>query len=327
MKDISLNRLNSILETLSTEYEVIAPIHLHDGTRSLGQLEEGALAISGGQIGMRMNTVFFPQFDHMLTISQNNFIHILEISAKPILLIGFSAEDLDCLEFTDKFYGEGFRDDLYWNRRERSIIVAVSGKCGSDGAFMRIAGGKCDLELIGDGDKFIVSAYTEKGRSIFNKITSDEEVTSIDYLMEESNAIPRDDKDVINIASDLIINEKVPDTFWNEIAELCIECTSCNNVCPTCTCFEVYDRDYGSEIERNRLWDSCQLSGFMREASGHNPLGTQTHRTRRRIHHKLAADRIRWGHITCFSCGRCDEACPTGIGMLSVCKEIVKRFS
>ena len=47
--------------------------------------------------------------------------------------------------------------------------------------------------------------------------------------------------------------------------------------------------------------------------------------TRRRIHHKLAADVTGWGHKTCFLCGRCDEVCPTGIGIKAVCREMIER--
>ena len=79
-------------------------------------------------------------------------------------------------------------------------------------------------------------------------------------------------------------------------------------------------------MERWRLWDSCLLEGFQREASGHSPMKEEWSRTRRRIHHKLVADVIRWGHMTCFFCGRCDAICPTGIGIKSVSREIVKRF-
>ncbi len=64
----------------------------------------------------------------------------------------------------------------------------------------------------------------------------------------------------------------------------------------------------------------------MREASGHNPMGEEHIRTRRRIHHKLAADPTRWGRISCFLCGRCDEVCPTGIGIKAVAREMVRRY-
>ncbi|MRR39590.1 hypothetical protein EG829_34055, partial [bacterium] len=86
------------------------------------------------------------------------------------------------------------------------------------------------------------------------------------------------------------------------------------------------DWRYAERVERSRMWDSCQLDGFMREASGHNPLGTEALRTRRRIHHKLAADPERWGEISCFLCGRCDAVCPTGIGIFAVARELVARY-
>ena len=118
----------------------------------------------------------------------------------------------------------------------------------------------------------------------------------------------------------------VPDSFWAEIGDRCIACTGCNLACPTCTCFGMQDWRSSREVERSRMWDSCQLDGFMREASGHNPLGTEALRTRRRIHHKLAADPVRWGEISCFVCGRCDDVCPTGIGIVAVARELVARF-
>ena len=54
--------------------------------------------------------------------------------------------------------------------------------------------------------------------------------------------------------------------------------------------------------------------------------GTEALRTRRRIHHKLAADPERWGEISCFRCGRCDAVCPTGIGIFAVAREMVARY-
>ena len=138
--------------------------------------------------------------------------------------------------------------------------------------------------------------------------------------MDESDTIIRQ-------ASELLRTDRVPDSFWEEIGDRCIACTGCNLVCPTCTCFGVQDWRYRDVVELSRMWDSCQLAGFMREASGHNPLGSEALRSRRRIHHKLAADPERWGEISCFLCGRCDAVCPTGIGIVAVSREIVERFS
>jgi formate hydrogenlyase subunit 6/NADH:ubiquinone oxidoreductase subunit I len=127
-------------------------------------------------------------------------------------------------------------------------------------------------------------------------------------------------------ASGLLRADLVPDAFWSEIGDRCIACTRCNMVCPTCTCFGVEDWRGAGQVERSRKWDSCQLEGFMREASGHNPMGSQALRTRRRIHHKLAVDPARWGVISCFRCGRCDAVCPTGIEIMAVARELVSRY-
>jgi formate hydrogenlyase subunit 6/NADH:ubiquinone oxidoreductase subunit I len=149
---------------------------------------------------------------------------------------------------------------------------------------------------------------------------------SLAELRGRGEGILAEGREILRRASALLLADRVPDGFWAAIADRCIACTGCNLVCPTCTCFGVEDRCWPDRVERSRLWDSCQFDGFMREASGHNPLGTEALRTRRRLHHKLAADVRRWGIITCVACGRCETVCPTGIGLLSVAREMVERY-
>ncbi|RMF94700.1 MAG: hypothetical protein D6734_07120 [Candidatus Schekmanbacteria bacterium] len=325
MKALTSAEMKSFLKSLTGEYDVRAPVRLEDGTRALGHLDEGRLAIEGGPIARKPNDIFFPQFDVILNAKGNKF-KVADSLQKPLFVIGFTAEDCECLEFVDKFYSENFRDEIYFAKRDKAVIAAVSGKCGKDGEMLKIAGGKCDLEFIYDGSKYIVCAYTLKGKKIEEKIKCEEKSAKIDELKKLSDSIHNEDLEILKKAGELIRKNAVPDDFWKEIANRCISCTACNIACPTCTCFDVCDHDRERVIERIRMWDSCQLDGFMREASGHNPLGEEYLRARRRIHHKLAADYERWGHITCFLCGRCDDVCPTNIGIKSVNREIVKRF-
>lgn len=327
MKAITLDELRQFLETIASEYDVRVPIRLHDGTRALGSLGEGPLAIDGGKLPGKPTCVFFPQSETIFTADENGNIVGAQPKENPIFVLGMTAQDLDCLEFIDKFFSTEFRDDIYFNKRDRSVVVGVSGKCGHNGELMKIAGGKCDLELISDGKLYIVTPYSDQGKELEKNIRCRIEDASLDALQKESDGLPNDDLDILKKASELMKNEKVPDAFWEEIADRCIACGTCNYVCPTCTCFEVYDRRCSGRIERRRMWDSCQFDGFMRETSGHNPMGTEITRTRRRIHHKLVADVERWGHITCFLCGRCGDACPTEIGIKAVCREIISRFS
>ncbi|MCK5000482.1 MAG: 4Fe-4S dicluster domain-containing protein [Anaerohalosphaera sp.] len=320
-------KLMEFLASARTAYDVRVPVSLHDGTRVIGRLGEGPLAIKGGAINQKITSIFFPHMETVLKCSNGGF-ESPEPAPKPMLVVGFTKQDADCLEFIDRFYNDKFRDDVYFNKRDNAVIVCVSGRCGANGKLLKVSGDNCDMELICDGQDYIVRAYTDVGKSLIEDIGSTEIVPeeTLEQIEKESDQLCVEGLDLLNAASKLLLEDKVPDEFWQSISDRCIACTSCNLACPTCTCFDVFDRTNGCGIDRWRIWDSCQLDGFMREASGHNPMGQELIRTRRRIHHKLAADVTRWGHITCYQCGRCDNVCPTGIGIMSVCKEMVEKY-
>ena len=320
-------RLRIFLEAAQADYDVRVPVSLHDGTRVIGRLDEGPLAIKGGAIHQKITSIFFPPLETVLTCN-NGSIELPEPESKPMLVVGFTKQDAECLEFIDRFYSDTYRDNVYFNKRDKAVIVCVSGRCGADGRMLKISGDNCDMELISDGKDYIVRAYTEVGKSLLDSVNRvgiiQEE--GLEQIEQESAEMCVEGIDLLNAASKLLLEDKVPDEFWQGISDRCIACTSCNLACPTCTCFDVFDRKNGGCVDRWRIWDSCQLDGFMREASGHNPMGQELIRTRRRIHHKLAADVTKWGHITCYLCGRCDKVCPTGIGIMSVCREMVDKY-
>ena len=327
MKILTEQQLEAFFKSAESDYDVQVPIRLTDGTRSLGKPGEGPLALAGGAIPQKITNVFFPQIETVLTIGPDG-VKPQEAPSKPLLVVGFTAQDADCLEFIDRFYSENYRDDIYFNKRDGAVIVCVSGRCGDDGEFLKIAGEKCDMELICDGQSYLAMGYTKAGKKLLEKTPAGRKATGkmLEELKKESDALPTDELELIQAASKLLLEDKVPEEFWHTISDRCIACTSCNLACPTCTCFDVFDREFEGVIHRRRVWDSCQLDGFMREASGHNPMGEERIRTRRRIHHKLAADVTRWGHVTCFLCGRCDRVCPTGIGIKAVCREMLDQY-
>ena len=330
MKALTENELDAFLRTLVPEYKVLAPVALHDGTRALRDIEEGAIALAGGRTAEKPLSVFFPHYEEILALETGGdgggCAALPERSpAVRSLIVGLTAEDAEALAFTDRFFAAHYRDQPYFSKRDLAEIVVVSGRCGPDGAFLRIAGGNCDLELISDGSVYWAVPYSDAGRKLEARMPGDARNVPLEALQHESDALPDADRVLLERASELIRAHAVPDAFWEAIADRCIACTACNMVCPACTCFDVVDVRDDGVVRRCRLWDSCQLDGFAREASGHNPLGTEGLRTRRRIHHRLVADLERWGRITCFLGGRCDEVCPSGIGMKSVAGAIVRQ--
>ncbi|HIJ80345.1 MAG TPA: hypothetical protein HPP76_01395 [Desulfuromonadales bacterium] len=323
MKLLRNEHIPAFFAALDKQYRLLVPVLLCDGTRSLGAVADGPLALTGGALPAKPTSAFFPQHETILGGDCS-----ADDQEKPLVVAGFTARDLGCLAFIDRFFSDAPVDDIYLRNRRQAVVIGVSGYCGADGTLLPTADGGCDAELVFDGADWLALDYSEVGKRLIASLPDAGELQerTLENVREKGGELSSADDKLIRHAAAIVQSGAVPDEFWRDIGDRCIACTGCNLVCPTCTCFGVQDWRYESGVERSRMWDSCQLEGFMREASGHNPLGSEAQRTRRRIHHKLAADPLRWGEVSCFVCGRCDATCPTGIGMQAVAKEIVTRY-
>ena len=325
MKVLTSDRIDRFFASLAETWELRLPILLPDGTRIIGSPDDGPIALHGGAVPGKPTAAFFPQ-QETIFIAADGELQEPTAPVRPLFVLGFTPRDLACLRFIDRFFADGWRDDIYFRRRQGALVAGLSGFCGPGGALLPPAGGDCDLEFFRDGDCWLVVPYSETGREIVADLPDSTTPEGVELFRRAAMALPDENEQLIRRASALLRADRVPDSFWAEIGDRCIACTGCNLVCPTCTCFGVQDWRSAKKTERSRMWDSCQLDGFMREASGHNPLGSEALRTRRRIHHKLAADPEKWGEISCFVCGRCDTVCPTGIGIIAVARELVASF-
>jgi heterodisulfide reductase subunit C len=104
--------------------------------------------------------------------------------------------------------------------------------------------------------------------------------------------------------------------IWEEKAELCYSCGSCNQVCPTCYCFDVQD-EVNWDLKtgcRYRAWDGCLLQNFATVAGDHNFRKKRADRFRHRLYRKgkYVPSKI-GGQIACVGCGRCVSACTSHI--------------
>lgn len=101
--------------------------------------------------------------------------------------------------------------------------------------------------------------------------------------------------------------------MWNEYDSRCINCGSCNFVCPTCTCYTMQDifySDNGRVGERRRVQASCMADGFTDVAGGGSYRKKNGERMRFKTLHKIYDFKERFGYQMCVGCGRCDDACP-----------------
>lgn len=325
MKVLSPDQLESFFAAIAATWDLRLPIQLPDGSRVIGSPGDGPIALQGGAVPAKPTAAFFPHQGTIFTAS-DGVLQETPSPSRPLFVLGFTPRDLACLRFIDRFFADGWRDDIYFRTRQTAVVAGLSGLCGPGGRLIRPAGGDCDLEFFWDGSGWLVIPYSETGRTITADIPDSAPPSAAAQFQQAAAQLPDEGELLLRRASELLRADRVPDTFWAEVGDRCISCTGCNLACPTCTCFGVQDWRTADTVERSRMWDSCQLDGFMREAGGHNPLGSEAQRTRRRIHHKLAADPERWGEISCFLCGRCDAVCPTGIGIVAVARELVARF-
>lgn len=325
LKHLDETTLGKLLAGLAVDYCLLTPQRLADGTRLLRPHGEGELALQGEAVQRKPTEAFFPQCDPLLRIGAAGEVKMCQPPARPHALFGLNAADLACIAFIDRFFAAPPADDHYLARRRDALLIGLTGYAGPAGEFLPLAGGLCDLELLALPGSWLAVPFTARGKNLLTGLP-DGDLAELERLRQVSHPRLEQAQEILQKAAVLVAAEAVPDDFWQEIGERCILCSGCNLVCPTCTCFCVEDRQDQGETLRSRVWDSCQFDAFMREASGHNPLGTAALRTRRRIHHKLAADVVRWGEPGCLLCGRCDRSCPTGIGIQAVAAEIAARF-
>lgn len=326
LKQLTQQELFRFFDKISEEYQLLVPQILEDGIRGLLPWDGEHIALTGELLQRKPTCHFFPQTDLLVRLdSEGQADSQHEKTDKPLALCGLNREDLHGINFIDRFFFTEPIDDIYLSNRENALLIGLTGYSGPDQSFLPLAENLCDIELIYDQENWLAAAYTELGKKWLSGYSPGSN-KRIKQLHLKSSPLIDQRQELVSYASQLLRAEQVPDSFWKEISARCIRCGGCNFSCPTCTCFCVQDRGTTTGIERSRIWDSCQLDAFMREASGHNPLGTDMLRTRRRIHHKLVDDPLSWGEFGCIFCGRCDRACPTGIGMFAICEEIVRRF-
>lgn len=256
--------------------------------------------------------------------------------APPQAIIGIRSCDVKAIRFQEKFYSWPIVDPLYKARSENTVLFSLVCNeppkkecfciCCDAGPYLEA---DYDVQLTDLGDRFLFEVGSEKGRKA---------IESGAYLLADAKPNDFTERRKIELHADSLFEtvsyiakainyitaDEAPDLVWEELGSTCFRCGACTNLCPVCTCYTVEDiaQNNGSFM-RCRSWDSCQYSGFTREASGHNPRPTKGSRLYRRMYHKASYQYImRDGTHGCVGCGRCITACLTKLGLPNVIKRI-----
>ncbi len=257
------------------------------------------------------------------------------------ILIGPKACDLKALEVLDDIFERGdFKDPFYAANRENTTIISSDCSSPEDSCFCSLVdlnpypqtGFDLNLSKIADG--FVVEVGSSRGEqlikeneSLFQEASSHMVKERDDVRSEVAEQVKKQNEEYdVGTSYQEIVKKYFESKVWEEEAKPCVECAACNQVCPTCYCFLLYDQSTGAQqsagYEKVRVWDACQYPKFAQVAGGANPRKRRGERLRHRYAHKFDYFVDNFDILACTGCGRCIEACPGKIDMREVLKKL-----
>jgi sulfhydrogenase subunit beta (sulfur reductase) len=333
MKRLKKDVVLPFLKEMNKTENVYCPQMVNDRDLMLMPLEDGVYTGDIGKTTISAKGVLLPQTEEILSFRKRNISKIIHSSN--VLVFGLRPCEMKAIQFVDRFMTrDDFIDPHYQARREKlTTVVIACHEPPSDSCFCIDAGGApyledgYDIQLFDAGDFYIANAGSEHGEKIlaakyFEQGTEEDKETLEeikDKALHSQKNKPGTEK-----AIEVLKEDRPDEGFWEGLADRCINCGGCVYVCPTCTCFNVYDLSCQGGYIRCRSWDACLHAGFTRETSGHNPRPTQGSRLARRYEHKLTFDIINFNESGCVGCGRCSDTCPVGLGAIEIIQELNK---
>lgn len=243
--------------------------------------------------------------------------------APPTAYLGLRACDLAGAGIQEKvFEGGPYAEPRHRARREAAFVVAVQCTepgalcfCASMGTGPRVTGG-ADVVLTERDDDFLIEARTDRGTELLGSLptgeASDEDARWLDAAIDDAATKMGRSMDPRGLPE--LLFGRLDHPRWKDVADRCLSCGNCTNVCPTCFCAtsETPSDFAGEDATTMRLWDSC----FTRDHSAiHGALFRPTilDRYRQWLTHKVGSWVSQLGTSGCVGCGRCIAWCPVGI--------------
>jgi len=246
--------------------------------------------------------------------------------SQPFILFGVHPYDMVAISQTDKLFAMDQCDTHYVNRRQKATIVV----CDVQNASKEVFAGCMGTATVEDGfdilitkidSDYLVDIRTEKGQALADTIKNAKDADEMSLKLRSlvwADNTKLLQKHKLHVRPDVlpkVLDRSYEHPVWEEKAERCYSCGSCNLVCPTCYCFDVRD-DVEWNLQkgqRYRVWDGCLLAEFAAVAGGHNFRRNRAERYRHRYYRKGKYVPEKIGEVACVGCGRCITACTAKI--------------
>ena len=326
--------LKEVLNTWSVAFEVYAPKE-NQGEIMLLPYENNELSLDYINFSSSVKEFIFKQrekFFDWTNINGEIEVHAPKISKTKRILFGVRPCDAYGIAYMDKFFLDGFKDELYDKNRQNTWIVAVNclkpGKdcfCNSVGSGPFASVGY-DVLVTEIKDKYLIEVASKKGEELIALGENLFEKTDDKFINEKKvieDSVKSKFKTVIKVNDvNKVLDDNFDNPIWDELSKDCVTCTGCTSVCPTCTCFNVVEESTGCDSGcRVRYADSCQCNSFTRNAGEHNPRNNIS-RVRYRIYDKFKYIKEKFNMIGCTGCGRCINVCPASINVVDIINKL-----
>ncbi len=322
------------LAEVASQLEVWAPTLRGPNDVVLAPFDEERLTLDYGRLAEPVKRILLPQADAIFGFERGEVEGNYDTTRR--MLFGLRPCDAAAIVILDEFFRQNFVDPHYFSRRQNMVLAVLACSQPEQSCFCASAGtgpvaeGGFDLQFFDFGDYYLVETGSEEGEKLLTDGGRYFKEPSADYGHRLDEFRKKAESSFITEvglerAAQLVRGRTDLGEFWQWVAERCMMCGGCAYLCPTCTCFDFYDRTEPTEKgERIRIWDSCIFAGFTREASGHNPRGQQDQRCYRRYEHKLESPDPGNLRFRCVGCGRCVDACLSELGMVQVVKKLLE---
>jgi len=241
--------------------------------------------------------------------------------------LGVRSCELHAIGIQDKVFLEGqHQDKIYADRRQNALVIAVNCStpggtcfCVSMNTGPKVEAGYdlCLTEIVSaDRHVFLIEAESERGADILKALpltaANEGHFNAARAVSDQAAQNMGRALDTDGIKELLQSNPEHP--RWDDVADRCLACGNCTNVCPTCFCSTTQDITSldGAQAEHSRVWDTCFSFDFS-YTSGAVIRGDNRSRYRQWMTHKFANWIDQFDTSGCVGCGRCVTWCPVAI--------------
>lgn len=334
---LSKKGIASFVTGLLKEFRVYGPVK-KDGFSMYGEITSpNELHLLHPPAHLSPKHYLFPQRETLLRF-KNGENHSIEptVETHDQALLGLHSCDIHAIRLMDRVFAYGTPDVNYLKRREKTVIIGIDcipdKHCFCKSVNSMTVDSGFDLFLHDIGSGFVVEIGTRKGKDLLYKHAKTKKAAARERAKMAEFKNKKAELVITKINAEastlpLIYSGSYFSPVWEKIGKICYGCGSCNNVCPTCYCFDVRD-DVTLNLKeggRYRLWDGCTLEDFAKVAGGHNFRKTRAERLRHRFNRKFQYQVDKFGGLFCVGCGRCIRTCLVNINIAEVTNELIEE--